>query len=85
MQELAIAINGDAETDPEVITANIAAHFLNTTLTPSNFQTAVQYFKAEVPENYFTDGIWNLYYDEVPEQMISLLYYLTRLPEWQLS
>jgi hypothetical protein len=85
LQELAININPPNEKDPEVVTANLIDHFLNTSLTDNNFQTAVQYFKAEVPENYFEDGTWSLYYDEVPDQMISLLYYLTRLPEWQLS
>ncbi|MEM1220550.1 MAG: DUF1800 domain-containing protein [Bacteroidota bacterium] len=81
---LAIALNNDQENDPEVITQSLIQHFLNTDLEDNLFQSAVAYFKADVPQNYFEDGSWNLYYDDVPDQIISLLYFLTRLPEWQL-
>lgn len=85
MRQLAIDLTSESENDPELITNALTEHFLNTNLAPSNAQAALAYFKAEVPENYFDDGSWNLYYQEVPDQILNLLYYLMRLPEWQLS
>lgn len=72
-------------TDPVLITQAIASHFLNHELEPNHLATAVDYLKGEIPENYFEDGSWNLYFDEAPDQLINLLYFLMRLPEYQLS
>ena len=71
--------------DPYAITQAVAKHFLNHELDPIHLATAVDYLKGEIPENYFEDGSWNLYFDEAPDQLINLLYYLMRLPEYQLS
>ena len=40
---------------------------------------------SSIPENYFEDGSWNLYWDEVPYQIVNMLYYLVKLPEFQLT
>ena len=85
LRQLAIDLTDAAENDPEVITVALTEHFLNTNLPITNAAAAVEYFKGEVPQNYFDDGSWNLYYAEVPDQILNLFYYLIRLPEWQLS
>ena len=85
LRQLALDLTAPTEQDPTVITQALAAHFLNSNLDDRNLETAVQYFKGEIPENYFMEGLWNLYFPEVPDQIISLLFYLTRLPEWQLT
>ena len=85
LRQIAIDLTSFSENDPEVITAALTEHFLNATLSQTTAAAAVAYFKSEVPENYFEDGSWNLFYDEVPDQIMNLLYYLLRLPEWQLA
>jgi hypothetical protein len=80
---LAMALTSESENDPTVITEALIRHFIKRELDPPLLDAALLYFKSEVPENYFEDGSWNLYYDEVPDQVLSLLGYLTRLPEWQ--
>jgi hypothetical protein len=84
LREMAIALVGQEENDPAVITQALAEYFLNQSIPPQQLETAVLYFKGEIPENYFEDGTWSLYYGEVPEQIANLLTYLIRLPEWQL-
>lgn len=85
LRQLAIGLVGDQELDPAVYTAAIANHILGRTLEDNFLETATQYFKGEIPENYFENGTWNIYYDEAPYQVADLLYYLMRLPEWQLG
>lgn len=85
LRQLAIDLTSTTEDDPEVITNALTEHFLNTNLETQTALAALAYFKGEVPENYFEDGTWNLYYNEVPDQIINLLNYLMRLPEWQLA
>lgn len=84
LRQLALDLT-DSSNDVEFVTATLAAYFLNRELDAGILETAIQYMKGEVPENYFMDGTWNLYFEEVPDQIINLLFYLTRLPEWQLS
>jgi hypothetical protein len=84
LRMLAINLTDSNETDPRVITAALAEYFLNRPLDERLLDVATLYFKSEIPDNYFEDGTWTLYYGEVPEQIVSLLIYLIRLPEWQL-
>lgn len=84
LRQLAIDLT-DTSNDVVFVTSVLSNYFLNTELDAGALETAVQYMKGEVPENYFMDGTWNLYFEEVPDQMINLLFYLTRLPEWQLN
>ena len=85
LRQLAIDLTSTTEDDPEIITNALIEHFLNTDLETQTALAALDYFKGEVPENYFEDGTWNLYYNEVPDQILNLLNYLMRLPEWQLA
>ena len=71
--------------DPEMITALLAEFYLRQNLEPIYLQAAVINFKANIPENYFTDGSWNLDWDEAPFQLVNLMNYLVKLPEYQLT
>ncbi len=81
---LAIDLTNNSN-DPAVIVEAIASHYIGLPISAEHLQVAVLNFKGEIPENYFEDGSWNLFWDEAPEQMVNLLSYLTRLPEFQLS
>lgn len=71
--------------DVEVVNTALVEHFLQHDLDDRLLASALDYFKGEIPSNYFVDGTWNLYFDEVPDQILNLLNYLLRLPEFQLS
>lgn len=75
----------NSSNDPFVIVQAIAEHYLALPLSQELLDVAVLNFKGEIPENYFEDGSWNLFWDEAPDQMVNLLSYLTRLPEYQLA
>ena len=68
--------------DPTVVTKAVAEHFIMVDLLPEQLEAATCAFKEIVPVNYFEDGIWNLYYDAVPQQFINLMSYLVRQPEF---
>lgn len=84
LRTLAITLTNESN-DPATITAALVDFFLGQTLEPVHLQAAVINFKAGIPENYFQDGSWNLYWNEAPYQIVNLLYYLVRLPEFQLT
>lgn len=83
LRTLAQILTNDSN-DPVIITAALTEYFLGQTLDPVHQQSAVIYFKSGIPENYYLDGSWNLYWDEAPYQIVNLLYYLIKLPEFQL-
>ena len=70
---------------PDEITAALVEFITGQTLDPIYLNAAVGYFKAGVPQNYFDDGSWNLDWDVAPEQIINLIKYLVKLPEYQLN
>jgi len=72
--------------DPRVITETIVNYFTSKPLyTISNYDIAESVFRWEVPENYYTDGIWNLDSDSAPFQVILLMQHIFRIPEFQLK
>ena len=77
--------------DPAVVTEAVAKHFLMVDLEPEQLVIATERFKSLWPENYYTDNIWNLYYEDsstgygTERQFIDLMKYLVTLPEFQLS
>jgi len=81
---LAQTLTNDSN-DPTIVTAALVDFFIGQTLEPVHLQAAVINFKSNIPENYFEDGSWNLYWDEVPYQIVNMLYYLVKLPEFQLT
>ncbi len=60
-------------------------------LTPKGFQTDPEYddalvtFKGEIPDNYFTDGTWNLDWEYAPAQVFYLINHVSSWPEYQLK
>ncbi len=84
LRSLAQTLTNDSN-DPVLITAALVEFFTGQTLEPVHQQAAVIYFKSGIPENYYTDGSWNLYWDEAPYQIVNMLYYLVKLPEFQLT
>ncbi|MCB0528819.1 MAG: DUF1800 domain-containing protein [Saprospiraceae bacterium] len=81
---LALILTNESN-NPVVVTQALVEFFLRQDLEPVHLQAAVLNFKAGIPENYFLDGSWNLYWDEATDQIIHLLQYLVRLPEYQLT
>lgn len=71
--------------DVEFVLQSVVEYFLpNGFQKDQHYNSALAAFKAEVPENYFTDGTWNLDFSTVPYQMALLIQYLGRQPEYQL-
>ncbi|MEM6318109.1 MAG: DUF1800 domain-containing protein [Bacteroidota bacterium] len=87
LTELAIQLVGSqGENDPALVTQKVVDFFLAAELhTPEIYERATEVFKVEIPSNYFDDGQWNLYWDTIPWQMTSLLQYLAKIPEFQLT
>lgn len=84
LRELAIGLTNDSN-KPEVIASALVEFFTGQTLEPVHLQAAVVYLKANIPENYYLDGSWNLHWDSAPHQIVNMLDYLVRLPEFQLT
>ena len=86
VRDLALSLVSNVESNPAVVVQAVCDYIL-----PNGFQTqreydeAVKVFKAEVPENYFASGQWNLYWEYAPLQLILLFQYLAAQPEYQLK
>ncbi|MEM0994241.1 MAG: DUF1800 domain-containing protein [Bacteroidota bacterium] len=82
--ELARYLSDDSN-DPYFITRMVADHVLpNGFTSEEEYDRATTVLKSEVPENYFEDGSWNLYWDTAPGQVALLVNYLVRQPAFQL-
>ena len=84
LRDLAKNLTNDSN-DPEVITVAMVEFLMGQALDPILLDGAVSQFKAGIPSGYFDDGTWNLNWDEVPDQVVNLMSYLVRLPEFQLT
>jgi len=85
LRDLAIELS-DNSNDPTAITFAIVDYFCPKGLqTSSAYDTAVDVFKWEIPQNYFDNGQWNLTWDEAILQTAFLIQHISRLPEFQLS
>jgi uncharacterized protein (DUF1800 family) len=84
LRDIAVALTNNSN-NPTVVTMAMVDFFLGQTLDPIHLQAAVGHLKAGIPENYFIDGSWNLYWDEAPDQIFNLMRYLVKLPEYQLT
>ena len=83
LRNLALTLTNGSN-NPTTIVEALVNHFTGQTLEPIQLKATVANFKEGIPENYFQDGSWNLYWDEAPYQIVNMLYYLVRLPEFQL-
>jgi uncharacterized protein (DUF1800 family) len=84
LRQVAITRTGGSN-NPTIITDQLVEYFIHQDLDNAQRLAALANFKAGIPENYFQDGSWNLNWNEAPYQIVNLLYYLVRLPEFQLS
>ena len=86
LSALAVDLAGSAmETNPELVTQLIIDYLIPGGLTdPNQYERATIAFKADIPQNYFDDGSWNLGWDTVSSQVTFLLIYIARMPEAQL-
>jgi uncharacterized protein (DUF1800 family) len=82
---LAQALSNDSN-DPYLVTQTIVDFFVpNGLFAPEDYDRATAVFKWEVPQNYYDNGEWNLYWETAPAQVALLMQYISRLPEYQLS
>lgn len=73
-------------TDPFYAASTITDFFLpNGLQRQEDYERVTQVFKHEIPQNYFDNQQWNLDWEIVPAQVTLLLFYLIKLPEFQLS
>jgi len=84
LRSLALEIS-PSENDPVIITQSLLAHLLSVDLDDNLIEVAVLFLRAGIPDNYFEDGSWSLYWDEAPGQIANLLGYVVQLPEFQLT
>ena len=85
LRNLALNLSGDSN-DPEFITTVIADRLLGKPFhTLSDYEVAIDVFKGDVPQGYYDDGTWNLYWDTAPAQVAGLLIHLAKAPEFQLK
>ncbi len=86
LRTFAINLCGSTETDPAIVTQKIVDHLLpNGLQTPADYTIATDVFKDEVPQNYYDDNLWNLQWDSIPYQVLMLLLYISKQPEFQLK
>ncbi len=71
--------------DPELVTEKLVLFFTGQKLDAVHLFAAVGNFKSGIPQNYFDDGSWNLDWNEAPYQVVNLLYFLVKMPEFQLN
>lgn len=72
--------------DPYVVAKSIIDKFVPKELhTASDYTNAGDVFKSNIPQNYYDDGVWDLYWDQVPYQVVLLLLHLAKMPELQIN
>nr|MBX2815725.1 DUF1800 domain-containing protein [Saprospiraceae bacterium] len=84
LADLAIKLSNDS-TDPAVVTRVIMDSLSVRPLESALYERATVVFKAGIPEGYFTDGLWNLGWEQAPYQVLLLMIHLFKLPEFQLT
>jgi len=87
LRTIAVNLAGSTtENNPELVTQLIVDYMIHGGLTDANqYERATIVFKANIPQNYYDDGSWNLAWETVPQQVALLLVYIGRMPEAQLS
>ena len=84
-RDLAIGLSNNS-TDVAYVAQTIVDHFI-----PKGLENAAAYNQAttalkwQIPDNYFTQGLWTLSYQWVPEQVWNLMIWMIRRPEFQLN
>lgn len=84
LRQLALTLANESN-DPAVIAAAMAEHWLAIPLSDDLKEVATLFLRAGIPDNYFDDGSWTLYWEEAPSQLANLLSYFIQIPEFQLA
>lgn len=84
IRQLAITASSDLS-DTEAIVRAMTGLILSVPLDDDLIEVAVLHLKGNIPENYFQDGSWNLYWEEAPDQLLNLYRFFNQLPEFQLT
>ena len=85
LRNLAIDSSNNSN-DPYVVSRSIIDRFVPKELhTLTDYTDAGDVFKANIPQNYYDDGLWDLYWDQVPYQVVLLLLHLAKMPELQIN
>ena len=72
--------------DPYVVTKSIIDRFVPKELhTTTDYDIATDIFKFNIPQNYYDNQQWSLYWDQVPYQVVLLLLHIIKMPEFQLK
>lgn len=78
--------SSDNSSDPYLVTKSIIDRFVPKELhTVVDYDNATDIFKYTIPQNYYDDGQWNLYWNEAPYQVLLLLFHLGKMPELQIK
>lgn len=86
IREFAQSLTTEDANDPDLVTQAIVDFLVpRGLLTPEAYDAATAVLKWEVPQNYYDDGSWNLYWDTVPAQVALLMQHISRIPAFQLS
>lgn len=84
-RQLAINLSNNSN-DPYFITTTIVDFFLSRPLfTASEYDTATDVLKGDIPQGYYDDGSWNLNWGSADYQVIMLIQHIFRMPEFQLK
>jgi len=85
LRDLAIDSSNNSN-DPYVVSRSIIDRFVPKELhTITDYTDAGDVFKSNIPQNYYDDGLWDLYWDQVPYQVVLLLLHLAKMPELQIN
>ena len=84
IRQLAIQVS-DSLSDPLSIAIAMSELLIGIPLDQELVDVAVLNLKGGIPENYFDDGSWNLYWEEAPDQLLNMYRFFNQLPEYQLS
>lgn len=84
IRQLAIQAS-DSISDPLSIAIAMSELLLGRPLDQELIDVAVLHLKGGIPENYFEDESWNLYWEEAPDQLLNMYRFFNQLPEYQLT
>ena len=84
IRQLAIQMS-ESISDPKMIVNAMTELLLGKPLESDLIDVGVLHLKGSIPENYFEDGSWNLYWEEAADQLLNLYRFFNQLPEYQLT
>lgn len=83
---LAQSLTSMDEGDPELVVRKIIDYIMPNGLQfDQDYEEAIVVFKADVPQNYFDNGLWNMQWEYASAQVYYLMSHLANIPEFQLK